>query len=1054
MEDEQPYSSIAQTAKVFLESTHRCIEQPLHLEPRELMLLQDQVGRFSIWASETGVFAPRRASLDHRLRYVPEIQRLVQGLLETLHNHLRRYLLQPKGKHDLSAIAKDLTLLHRLSNTIRKASRESQNLRAAADFRIEDEDGNDVGPAWRVTFAAEIIRRKWPMCENFLKERLATAMLLRRKRVLYRRLRHNKAGETSQSRPGQNAEGKGKATDVDNNHATKREKSVRSTPESEATTSATTVTFDRFKKASVPSVVGPARTTRMNTQEESLYPPAPKGEVIKRMKILEHQRIASIEAPGQSSGIQGPPIEHDGSSSLNVRDGDAEFARPEKLDKDREALLNNSEVVCPYCCCTLLGADVMDDRKWRNHLKHDLDAYVCLFEECAKGDILYSHSEAWLSHMGEHKVRWRCTAKAHGILVFKDKVEYLEHIRNKHKGTESQLDYLTERGSQPSNSLFETCPLCSVEATTLNMPVEDHIASHLRYIALLSLPFVEHHDQTPGADGSGQSSGGDVGSRSTLEDDESDRGLSLHVGDELDHSLDSNHDEPFAADTRSEAEETGSNGDYQASDTDDLSASAKDIVEKNDATLGIGRIIKASDGASQSKEPVTQERVEQIAQEEGESTHRQTLAAEDTSRETTRAIATHSQETAKEETADISSPKKPSIRFKDAVGRVRSFPFDQCRTWKGMESLIRLALLHDVLGSRVTEGHYDLVGPDQKIILPQDWDTVIEPGWDITMRVWPVPEEPVTPLPADPRVPSVDPPIATPIRSGTPITVDGYMDEVKDDVLDHPPPSPPARDRHSRARGSVHPSLDRDEDYDRMPPPPMKPRLAPRIIQKPPDPPRNPVTAPSRSLDLSEMEDTSPNYERRPSSFTTGIPEHSPFIRSGRRSRIYHESAPPGRAVVGNPRRRRPLVWDSDDDMAEKEREAETYQASQPGESSASDPQSAEEQPAGHPHTENTNNDSLDPGDDDNVVLTMNGVTMSFSRGSVGGRRLILRTGDNGAVGLDIEGERRPKRYLTGGTDYTGSTAQRELDSRRAMSDRAPDRARRRSSRSTQSERH
>ncbi|OJJ44497.1 hypothetical protein ASPZODRAFT_18687 [Penicilliopsis zonata CBS 506.65] len=289
MEIEESVLSIAATARTFLESTRRCTEQSLGLAPREVMLLQDQLGRFSIWASETGVFAPRRASLDHRLRYAPEIRRLVRGLLETLDDHLQRYLLQGKGNHDLSAIAKDLTLLHRLSNTIRKASRESQNLRAAADFRIEDDEGNDEGPAWRINFAAEIIRRKWPLCDEFLRERLATAMLLRRKRVLYRRFRHDKVAKMSQSVLVQDMEGKGK------NNIQDRERPAFSASGSRATTAATTVTPEQFRKASARSVVGIAGTTRMNTQEKSLYPPAPKEQIVKRLEDLERARISSIE---------------------------------------------------------------------------------------------------------------------------------------------------------------------------------------------------------------------------------------------------------------------------------------------------------------------------------------------------------------------------------------------------------------------------------------------------------------------------------------------------------------------------------------------------------------------------------------------------------------------------------------------------------------------------------------------------------------------------------------------------------------------------------------
>lgn len=65
-----------------------------------------------------------------------------------------------------------------------------------------------------------------------------------------------------------------------------------------------------------------------------------------------------------------------------------------------------------------------------------------------------------------------------------------------------------------------------------------------------------------------------------------------------------------------------------------------------------------------------------------------------------------------------------------------------------MEELIRQAFLHiEVIGPHVADGHYDLVGPNGDIILPQVWDTVIEPDWTITMHMWPVPEKPKTPEP-------------------------------------------------------------------------------------------------------------------------------------------------------------------------------------------------------------------------------------------------------------------------------------------------------------------
>lgn len=77
-----------------------------------------------------------------------------------------------------------------------------------------------------------------------------------------------------------------------------------------------------------------------------------------------------------------------------------------------------------------------------------------------------------------------------------------------------------------------------------------------------------------------------------------------------------------------------------------------------------------------------------------------------------------------------------------------------------MEDLIKQAFLHiEVIGPHVAEGHYDLVGPNGDIILPQVWETVIEPDWNITMHMWPIPEKPKEPDPPPAgEAPAAEPP--------------------------------------------------------------------------------------------------------------------------------------------------------------------------------------------------------------------------------------------------------------------------------------------------------
>ena len=46
------------------------------------------------------------------------------------------------------------------------------------------------------------------------------------------------------------------------------------------------------------------------------------------------------------------------------------------------------------------------------------------------------------------------------------------------------------------------------------------------------------------------------------------------------------------------------------------------------------------------------------------------------------------------------------------------------------------------LDIRVADGQYDLSGPQDQILSPSNWESMIEAGWEITMRMWPNPERP------------------------------------------------------------------------------------------------------------------------------------------------------------------------------------------------------------------------------------------------------------------------------------------------------------------------
>lgn len=151
------------------------------------------------------------------------------------------------------------------------------------------------------------------------------------------------------------------------------------------------------------------------------------------------------------------------------------------------------------------------------------------------------------------------------------------------------------------------------------------------------------------------------------------------------------------------------------------------------------------------------------------------------------AVKKAAEEATKAATKKPPPEKKKPIKFKDALGRKFNFPFHLCSTWQvcicrcgkflyafgllifslssyqGVEELIRQAFLHvEVYGPLVAEGRYDLVGPSGDIILPQVWETTVEPDWNITMHMWPIPEKPAEPEPAPAPAPEPEPPAPAP----------------------------------------------------------------------------------------------------------------------------------------------------------------------------------------------------------------------------------------------------------------------------------------------------
>lgn len=154
------------------------------------------------------------------------------------------------------------------------------------------------------------------------------------------------------------------------------------------------------------------------------------------------------------------------------------------------------------------------DLRNRNHVKNDLDPYVCLFESCDQPEELYSHSDQWLKHMNDHAWIWRCTSHRDVLLSTRD--EYISHMREAHNTTltDTQLRVMADRSGRRRGTLFKSCPLCGLDG--LDDRLNDHIVGHLRSLALKSLPAYEDEISDGSASDNGSLGTSRPRSRSTI----------------------------------------------------------------------------------------------------------------------------------------------------------------------------------------------------------------------------------------------------------------------------------------------------------------------------------------------------------------------------------------------------------------------------------------------------------------------------------------------------------------------------------------------------------
>lgn len=285
--------------------------------------------RFKIWTANAAAFADGRGSLDHRLRELPDELDQVKSLLGTISSRLQSYELAIRRMIDdtkvtsSQAILENVTQfitgkvsdaesdenleakrssnplpfdfdeafesihisidwLHRLSNLLRKASVINQNMHAQS-YLVADMDAEGLK-----NYFAWIVRRHFPGLSEELKGRMASTMVERHRRVLYRRQRYRAGWKQANFYHLQEklATESTKKTELDSVSSNAFDPSTpapkQQDPESErparealSLSSKVAITEPNPSRFFAPSSIGTGRSAALDNDAENLIPPPP-----------------------------------------------------------------------------------------------------------------------------------------------------------------------------------------------------------------------------------------------------------------------------------------------------------------------------------------------------------------------------------------------------------------------------------------------------------------------------------------------------------------------------------------------------------------------------------------------------------------------------------------------------------------------------------------------------------------------------------------------------------------------------------------------------------
>ncbi|KFX93014.1 hypothetical protein V490_05038 [Pseudogymnoascus sp. VKM F-3557] len=460
--------------------------------------IEDEFGRFRLWAANIGALSRGHSSLDYRLRDAPVVLEGASKLLSELQKELYETCLVLSGarlpyeaqvssragndddsetssllssdselssdgssdsgdekvastelSQRVSALSNINDNLYRLSRSIRAPASHSRSLKALSHRPRDPETGVDLLEQFAVVDLA------------FTKD-------------LYSQLRQNAQGQNEKCPI---------LDDADLVMIKRLARGVTRRRQQFLYWKKHREKLDFFAEKEISKIPKPAPTIQLQGDAglHASLPHAPKAPT-------ETSRPKTTLTETTATQFISPAPVHDGTQSVTsyattARGLDGSRVEFPKLPKN---IKEGKDFECPYCQM-ICPPHYQTARAWRTHLLRDLMPYMCTYKDCHQPDELFATKQEWLNHEQTHQKAWQCPE--HASAHFLTQQDFRGHLQGEaHQSLQRMsLDDLVAICETVRTDPRTICPICFVEAGSSH-GLETHLANHLERFAAFALP--------------------------------------------------------------------------------------------------------------------------------------------------------------------------------------------------------------------------------------------------------------------------------------------------------------------------------------------------------------------------------------------------------------------------------------------------------------------------------------------------------------------------------------------------------------------------------------